>query len=450
MADIPAHPRSSAWKWTVCGLLFLATMMMYMDRQTLAQMATRICEELHLSNEQYGSLEMAFGFAFAAGAIVNGIIADRVNIRWLYPVMLVGWSVAGIATAWSVEIGQTLVVAIPWLTSDLAEATTTEISSRTAFVGLLLCRIVLGFFESGHWPCALITVQRLLTANDRPLGNSVLQSGASVGSVLTPLAVMALLTTQAGSWRQPFVVIGVAGMTWVLPWLLIVRGNDLARRDPPAADSGMPEIEWLTLVRRIAVLLAIVIPINMTWQYFRAWLPKMLGEQHGYSESFIFGFTIAYYLVADVGCLAVGIAVKVLTARAWNVHTARVLTFVCCAMLCALSALAAKLPAGPALLATLLAIGFGSLGLFPTYYALAQDISTKNQGLMGGALGCTTWIITSIMQRYVGKSIDETHSYAAGLFWVGQAPIIACLALGLFWGSTAVRKSNADGKVTSG
>ena len=451
MTTVLTQPRAPSWKWFVCGLLFLATMMMYMDRQTLAPLAQRISHELHLSNEQYGALEQGFGFAFAIGAIVNGLIADRVSIRWLYPVMFIGWSAAGVATAWSLEIGQQIAGLLPGLLGDAAASSPERFQSETAYLGLLACRVVLGFFESGHWPCALITTQRLLAANDRPLGNSVLQSGASIGAILAPPIVIAMVSDDIGGWKSPFVVIGLIGMLWVIPWLWIVRGRDLSRTPTGRASEGVhavndikESIDWPLAIRRYLVLLAVVIPINMTWQFFRAWLPKMLGEQHGYSVTFIAWFSSAYFIMADIGCLAVGFAVKGLTASRWPVHRARVLTFVVCSALCMLSALAAFLPAGPLLLGTLLLIGFGSLGLFPTYYSLAQEITYKNQGLVSGSLGFSTWMVTSIMQRYVGRSIDQTHSYATGLFWAGQVPLIACLALALFWGAS---RADSDAEI---
>ena len=83
--------RSGLWRYSVCGLLLLATMLNYMDRQTLGQLATTIQHEYQLDDEQYGGLEMGFGFAFAAGAISFGLLADRVSIRWLYPSVLFGW-----------------------------------------------------------------------------------------------------------------------------------------------------------------------------------------------------------------------------------------------------------------------------------------------------------------------------------------------------------------------
>src|SRR5215510_4497324 len=95
-----AHPRPSSWKWWVCGLLLLATMINYMDRQTLANAAVRITKEFQLTQEQYGNLELAFGLAFAAGSLLFGFVADRVSVRWLYPLVLALWSVMGIITGW--------------------------------------------------------------------------------------------------------------------------------------------------------------------------------------------------------------------------------------------------------------------------------------------------------------------------------------------------------------
>ena len=117
--------RSPAWTWTVCGLLLLATMLNYMDRQTLSQMATDIGRELRLSNEDYGKLERGFGLAFAAGGSSPAFLVDRFGVRLLYPALVLAWSAAGFATAWA-----------------------------DSFSSLLVCRVLLGFFEAGQWPCA--------------------------------------------------------------------------------------------------------------------------------------------------------------------------------------------------------------------------------------------------------------------------------------------------------
>jgi MFS transporter, ACS family, hexuronate transporter len=425
--------RSPAWKWYVCGILLLATMLNYMDRQTLSVTITDISRELHLSNEQYGNLELGFGLAFAVGGLITGMVADAISVRWLYPIVLAGWSAAGIATAFAEPIGAFL----------------TPLSLRETlppgYAGLLACRIMLGFFEAGQWPCALVTSQRLLSPQDRPLGNSLLQSGAALGAILTPLVVQAMVTDVPGSWRGPFQLIGVLGLLWIVPWLSMVRESDLRR---PADETRLPDNEAssaadgalrrdakdpATFWRRLATLVLTVITINLCFHFFRAWLPKFLREYHGYDRSSVNYFTSAYFIATDVGCLSMGLAVKWLTMRGAPVHRARMMTFAGCACLTALSTVAAGLPRGPILLATLLVIGFGALGLFPNYYSLTQELSSRHQGKVTGVLSFTTWIFTAIMQKLVGVRVDETGSYSEGLFVVGLLPLIALAALLLFW-----------------
>ena len=195
----------STWKnglglraWVICVLMLLATMLNYMDRLALSQQATEISSELELNNKDYAGIEEGFGIAFAIGGIVSGFAADRISPRWLYPGVLLCWSLVGCATGWV-----------------------------TTYRELLICRVLLGFFEAGQWPCALVTAQRLLARRDRPLGNSIIQSGASLGAIATPVVVLCLATSSIGGWRLPFRVIGAAGVAWVVAWLAIVRSRDV-------------------------------------------------------------------------------------------------------------------------------------------------------------------------------------------------------------------------------
>jgi len=203
-------------KWWICGLLLLATMLNYMDRQTLSLTIVPISRELELSNTQYGTLEKGFGYAFAIGSLLVGCLADKVGVRWLYPLVLFAWSAAGIASGYADRIGEALAAPLALWRPDAVDPNS---PTSCAFLGFLVCRTALGFFEAGQWPCALIATQRLLEPADRPFGNGLLQGGASVGAVLTPLVVQALVTDQPGSWRSPFVVIGVVGMLWIPAWI---------------------------------------------------------------------------------------------------------------------------------------------------------------------------------------------------------------------------------------
>lgn len=441
--------RSSTWRWSVCALLLLSTLLNYMDRQTLSQLSTLISRQFHLSNEQYGNLELVFGLSFVAGSIVIGVLADRWNVFWIYPAVLVGWSLAGIATASAPTIGATI---DEWIIKFFGASIASSESAAAdhGYFGLLLCRGALGFFEAGQWPCALVTTRRILSARDRTFGNGLLQSGGALGAILTPIVVTMMVNPdESESWRLPFLVIGGVGVLWLIPWLLLVRRSDLVlEREQALIEPSLLEgstssfsedqqgssLERATLIRRFIVLAILIVSVNMTWHFFRAWLPKFLQEFHHYSFDQVQRITFAYYLAADIGCIAVGMAVKRLAARGWQLQSARVFIFWSCCSLTALSVIAAGLGSGPLLLGLLFLIGFGSMGMFPLFYSFTQELSARNQGKVTGALAAIAWLFTSPMQKFVGRSVDTTNSYAAAIFSIGLLPLLGALAVSLGWG----------------
>jgi ACS family hexuronate transporter-like MFS transporter len=408
-----APPRPGAWKWWVCGLLLLATTFNYMDRQTLANAAVRITGEFHLSKEQYGELELAFGWAFAVGSLVFGFLADRVSVRWLYPGVLLAWSLMGFLSA---------------TTAD--------------FKGLLACRTLLGLFEAGHWPCALKTTHLLLAPPDRTMGNSMLQSGASIGAIITPLLMRALMTDAPGSWRFPFQVIGAAGLGWIALWFASIRPRDLSI---PSSSTSTTETHletpWNAIFSRpFAVTLVLLFCIHTTWQLLRIWLPMFLQTGRGYSEKDALLFNSAYFIATDVGCIAAGAVSLWLARRGISPHVAKCRVYLFCSLLTALTALVAVLPKGGLLLATLLLVGAGALGVYPCYYSFVQEISSRHVGKITGLLATLVWAISSPIHKYFGRHVDQTQSFDLGIGLVGLTPLIGYIALRLFWNQPQPRR----------
>jgi len=405
--------RSGAWKWWVCGLLLLATTFNYMDRQTLANAAVRITGEFQLSKEQYGSLELAFGWAFAVGSLLFGVIADYLSVRWLYPAVLLAWSLMGFLSA-----------------------------QTTDFNGLLICRTLLGLFEAGHWPCALKTTHLLLSPQDRTMGNSVLQSGASIGAIITPLVMRAMMTDAMGSWRLPFQFIGAVGLLWVVMWFASVRPRDLhgvAQSDAnhPALGASR-ETPWNAVFsRRFVATLIVIACIQMTWQLLRVWLPMFLQLGRGYSEKDALLFNSVYFVATDIGCITAGAASLWLARRGLSPHSAQCRVYLFCSLLTALTVLVAALPHGWPLLATLLLVGAGALGVYPCYYSFVQEISPQHIGKITGLLATLVWAISSPVHKYFGRYVDQTRSFDLGIALVGVTPLLGYLALRLFWDKPA-------------
>lgn len=385
----------------------LASAINYMDRQTLANAAVRISREFDLTQEQYGNVEAYFGYAFAAGSLVFGWLADRVALRWLYALVLAMWSVAGFATGYVEKYEQ-----------------------------LLACRTLLGFFEAGHWPCAIRTTRMLLDERERSLGNGLLQSGASLGAIITPLAMYALMTTELSTWRTPFLVVGAGGLLWVAPWLVALRGEDLRPETAPLDANGYSTGEsfWRILFsRRMLVVYFVIACINTTWQILRAWMPKFLQENRGYSETEALFFNSGWFVATDLGCLAAGAVAAWLAKRYLSVHAARLLVFAACSSLCAASVFVPWLDKGWVLLSVLALMGAGALGVFPLYHAFTQDISGAHQGKITGVAGVAAWLVPAQTQRLFGLLADRTGSLETGLALAGLLPVIAVIPLYLFW-----------------
>ena len=144
------------------------------------------------------------------------------------------------------------------------------------------------------------------------------RAGASIGAIFTPFVVQLTMTDAPGSWRIPFLIVGGIGLLWVFPWFGLVTASDLAKPSDTIAPSQTdePETDSPSTLRRYLVLMFVVVAINITWQFFRAWLPKFSKEAHGYGEAFANYFTSAYYIATDIGCLTVGFLVKQLPVAA--------------------------------------------------------------------------------------------------------------------------------------
>lgn len=416
MTQAAPPPRSIAWTWGLCLVLFSGTLLNYANRFAFNQNATPIKEAFGLNDETYGGVNSWFAIGFALGGLLFGVLADWLSVRWLFPFVVIAFSAASAACG-------------------LVETVLT----------LSILQFLVALFEAGHWPCSLRTTQRNFKPAMRTLGNSILQSGASVGAVLTPLLVLAIITYRPDQWRWAFFIVGGMGVPWAIAWLLMVREDDLRRpviqtnesTAGPGDDQELQEIPFwqVFLTRRWWLLLIVVCGINLVWHYIRVWLPIWLVDERGYSEAFLQKFTAVYYIVTFVGAIAAGRLTHSLSHSGWNVHTARMTVFLGCAVLAAFVIPAEFLPRGPLFLGALLCVAFGSLGLFPIYYSLNQEISARHQGKVGGTLAFSTWGLLFFFHDWVGRVLERTPDYKPWIVTaIGLGPLAAYLVLLTCWG----------------
>jgi fucose permease len=248
-----------------------------------------------------------------------------------------------------------------------------------------------------------------------------------------------MLTDELGSWRLPFQAVGAVGVLWAIAWLVVVPSDALPA--PSVSEVKTSAGIWQTLLdRRMLIILAVVALINTTWQVFRAWLPKFLQEGRGYEESQALYFNAVWFAITDLGCLGAGAVALWLVRRGQPVVTARLRTFLACALMTLATVFVPWLPKGWLLLAMLLVAGAGALGVFPTYHAFTQDLTRLHQGKVTGVAGVAAWAVSPLAQRLFGRHVDETHSFDQGLALAGCLPIIACALLYLAWPRSTTTK----------
>lgn len=451
----PAASRIPSWKWGVVWLMFLATVVNYMDRQTVGVLSGPIkaaftseqsapaldglfeatpradTGKRHLSESGYGWIEFAFGFTFATFQIVAGYFIDRWSLRWLYAGALVVWSAAGFATGL---------------------ATTVE--------ALILCRIVLAVGEAFNWPCAVAGVQRLMPQEQRSLANGVFHSGASIGAIVTPLLVLTMVGRSGAGWQKVFFVVGAGGAVWAVLWLAYLRGERAVAIDNPAGGESQvgdaPEESFFRLFARRPIWIAIFVGVcvNVCWHFCRVWLPRYLDRDLGYSfkdASAIMatvplpwgawelspadvGLLIqsAFYVAADAGSLSAGYVTRRIVHAGVSVERARKLVMVGTALLCLLT-IPAMLAANPWVTVPLLfVVAAGSMGGFANYFALTQEVSPRRTAQVLGLTGAASWYTVAALNPVVGGIADETNTFVPLFMAVGCVPLAGAL-VGLLW-----------------
>ena len=397
--------------WSIASLLTVALILNYADRLVFNQNASQIKVAFGIQDQGYGLLSGAFSQGFAWGGLVFGVLADVIPVRWLYPCVVLLWSVL-----------------------DMSRAEVREFDS------MWWCQFLMGLFMAGHWPCALRTTQRLFNPAQRAMANSLLQSGASVGNILTPLLVLALYEWDPEKWRWGFHITGAMGAIWIAWWLGTIRPSDLDRPvqtgDTALATGTMRDRPFVSVLfsGRWVLLLLTVVSINCLWHYVVAWMPSTLEKRHHYSHEFTQKFTSLFYVGTFVGNLFGGWIAAQLPKRGWSVHSARLAVFAGGCVFSLFAIPAAYLPAGRGLLGSYLMISLGSLALFPIYYSLNQELSAKHQGKVGGSLSFCSWMILSQLHAQVGKFEDVDPRQAALFFAIlGILPSVAGIALWLGW-----------------
>jgi ACS family hexuronate transporter-like MFS transporter len=312
-------------RWWLCGLLFCATALSFLDRQVLSVVSPAICEELHIDNKTYSFITTAFMASYAVMFLLGGWFLDRVGTR----------------------LGLGLAVLI-WTTASAFHAV------AVTPVQLGIGRFFLGFGEGACFPGAVKAVSEWFPGKQRALAVGIAIGGASLGAVMAP--PLTVWMVGLFGWRGAFVATGLLGVLWVVCWFIFyhlpTKSPFVTQQEKEWIESDQPEIRlekpkdsdsFVSLFFRKEVIgLALArFLFDPVFYFYMFWIPQYLHQEQGLSLETIGSLAWIPFFALGVSNILGGLVSDRLIAAGFSVSTARKGVMALSALLTVSSSLAA-------------------------------------------------------------------------------------------------------------
>ena len=408
-----ASGRIGGRRWIIVWLLFLATVINYVDRQMLGVLKPIISGEMGWSETNYADIVFYFQASYALFYLLFGAFVDKVGARVGYAVAFVIWQAAHIAHAGARGLSEWFAV-----------------------------RVALGMGESGNFPAGIKAVTDWFPKKERAFAVGVFNAGSNIGAIVTPLIVPVII--QFFDWRMAFVISGVIGLLWVVAWLAIYRrpneekslkAAELAyiQQDP---QDDAKKLGWFALLpkRETWAYAFGKFLIDPVWWMLLFWLPDFFKKTYHIDVRVIEGvFAIAVvYILSDVGSIFGGLLSSAMMKRGVSLNAARNTAMFVCALLAPPYFFITQIHD---LWTTIIVIGVVAAahqGFSATLYALPGDVFPRNAvGSVVGIGGMIGGIGGMVMAKSVGWVLETLHGYDRIFMVCGAIYLVALLVVHL-------------------
>ncbi|MBI5766529.1 MAG: MFS transporter [Verrucomicrobia bacterium] len=298
-----AADKRTNFRWMIVVLLFFCTTINYVDRNSLSVLKTILEKQLSWSEADYGWIQFAFTFAYAAFPLLLGRLIDRIGVKTGLAAALIMWSAASMALG--------LVHSV---------------------LGFAAVRFLLGLAESANFPASIKAIAMWFPQKERALATGLFNSGTNVGVMVSFGTVW--LAEQFG-WQWAFVTIGAIGFIWLIFWKWGFDKPEESKHVSPAEldyiRAGQPKGEeklnlpWTTLLRygQIWPFLIAKFLTDPVWWFYLYWLPSYLSKERGRDPMKSALLLALIYTGASVGSIVGGWLSGFLIGRGWKIGAAR-------------------------------------------------------------------------------------------------------------------------------
>lgn len=390
----------------ICGLLFLATVINYIDRTVISVLESELRQVIGWSDPQWGYIGASFMLAYAIGFLFAGWLMDRLGTRIGFTISLIVWSLAAAGHA---------------LAGSVA--------------GFMVARFALGLGESGNYPAAIKTIAEWFPKRERAFATGIINAGANIGATLSPAIV--LLVFHFYGWRAAFIATGLGGLMWVLLWWPLYRRPRehpwLSEAELSYIESDPPDppqrIAWRQLFRyrQIWAFALAKALTDSVWWFYLFWFTPFMKEQFSVGVQTIAWPMIAVYLMADIGSVVGGWQSSWLLGRGYSANAARKIAMLTFA-LCVLPVAAAPLVSDKWLAVLLIGTALGShQGFSANLFTLTSDIFPRRAiGSIVGIGGFFGAMGGFVLQLSAGWLKQQSGNFIA-LFAIAAAAYLLAL-----------------------
>ncbi len=400
-------------RWIICGLLFLGSMVNYIDRGAIAIVEPELQRLFHWTESDYGWIIFSFQLSYAIMMLISGGMIDRLGTRLGY----------GLAMAW-------------WSLAAMAHALARGVLSFS------MARLLLGTGEAGNFPASIKAVAEWFPKNERALATGLFNSGTNAGQVVAyPLVVWLLVKW---GWKSAFLGTGALGLACVALWSAVYRIPALHPWIRPEeleyigkernADHTVSanRLRWSAILGRRQAW-GFILAKFMTdpiWWFYIFWLPKYFVQARHLSVTWLGWFGMIPFLGAIPGSIAGGWFSGFLLKRGHSANFSRKCAMAACALMMPAGILAVLSPSPWTALVFISLATSAHQGWSANIYTLASDLFPKKDvgsvvGLGGGA-GAAGGMIIALVSGY---QLQYLHTWVP-LFIV--AGLMHPLALGVF------------------
>ena len=306
--------KMSNFRWVICGLLFLATTINYMDRQVLSlTWKDFIAPDFHWTDDDYGTITGLFSVFYAVANLFAGKFIDWMGTKKGYLIAIFVWSV-----------GACMHAACGWGAIGLAGGSIVALTTISVWL-FLACRMILAVGEAGNFPAAIKVTAEYFPKKDRAFATSIFNSGASVGALAAPATIP--LLARAWGWEMAFIIIGVLGFFWMGLWAWLYDKPARNQRVNQAElnyieqDSDIAEVQdrknvkddeetisfWKCFTFRQTW--SFIVGKFMTdgvWWFFLFWAPAYFSDVYHYTSDSPMGILLIFTLYAIVTVVSIG------------------------------------------------------------------------------------------------------------------------------------------------